>query len=85
MLNDDYTPMEFVIEVLEKFFGKRQDEATQIMFQLNPNRRWSINQNLYKRNPDLNNRLKIWTNEPKFTFLTCMNDKRKIFIFHGRV
>ena len=31
MLNDDYTPMEFVIEVLEKFFGKRQDEATQIM------------------------------------------------------
>ena len=31
ILNDDYTPMEFVIEVLEKFFGKRQDEATQIM------------------------------------------------------
>ena len=54
-------------------------QSTQIMFQLNPNRRLSINQNLYKRNPDLNNRLKIWTNEPKFTFLTCMNDKRKIF------
>ena len=31
MLNDDYTPMEFVIEVLEKFFGKRSEEATQIM------------------------------------------------------
>ena len=31
ILNDDYTPMEFVIEVLEKFFGKKQDEATQIM------------------------------------------------------
>ena len=31
IFNDDYTPMEFVIEVLEKFFGKRQDEATQIM------------------------------------------------------
>ena len=31
LLNDDYTPMEFVIDVLEKFFGKRQDEATQIM------------------------------------------------------
>ena len=31
MLNDDYTPMEFVIEVLEKFFGKGSEEATQIM------------------------------------------------------
>lgn len=31
MLNDDYTPMEFVIHVLEKFFSKSQDEATEIM------------------------------------------------------
>lgn len=31
MLNDDYTPMEFVIQVLEQFFSKNQDEATQIM------------------------------------------------------
>ena len=31
MLNDDYTPMEFVIEVLEKYFGKGTEEATQIM------------------------------------------------------
>ena len=31
MLNDDYTPMEFVIEVLEKFFEKGTEEATQIM------------------------------------------------------
>ena len=31
LFNDDSTPMEFVIEVLEKFFGKRQDEATQIL------------------------------------------------------
>ena len=31
MLNDDYTPMEFVIEVLEKYFNKRREEATQIM------------------------------------------------------
>jgi len=31
MLNDDYTPMEFVVEVLERFFFKGQDEAMQIM------------------------------------------------------
>jgi len=31
MLNDDYTPMEFVIVVLEAVFGKSQQEATEIM------------------------------------------------------
>ena len=31
LLNDDYTPMEFVIVVLERFFGKGRDEATRIM------------------------------------------------------
>ena len=31
MLNDDYTPMEFVIHVLESFFNKSHDEATQVM------------------------------------------------------
>ena len=31
LLNDDYTPMEFVVHVLERFFGKTQDEATNIM------------------------------------------------------
>ena len=31
MLNDDYTPMEFVILVLERFFSKSSEEATQIM------------------------------------------------------
>ena len=31
MLNDDYTPMEFVVHVLERFFGKKREEATQIM------------------------------------------------------
>jgi len=31
MLNDDYTPMEFVVHVLERFFGKGREEATQIM------------------------------------------------------
>jgi ATP-dependent Clp protease adaptor protein ClpS len=31
LLNDDYTPQEFVVLVLEKFFGKGQDEAYRIM------------------------------------------------------
>lgn len=31
LLNDDYTPMEFVVIVLEKFFRKNREEATQIM------------------------------------------------------
>ena len=29
--NDDYTPMDFVIEVLTRFFNKSQSEATEIM------------------------------------------------------
>jgi ATP-dependent Clp protease adaptor protein ClpS len=31
MLNDDYTPMEFVVHVLERFFAKNREEATRIM------------------------------------------------------
>jgi len=31
MLNDDYTPMEFVVHVLERFFQKGREEATRIM------------------------------------------------------
>ena len=31
MLNDDYTPMEFVVLVLEKFFEKQHEEAIKIM------------------------------------------------------
>lgn len=31
MLNDDYTPMEFVVHVLERFFQKSREEATRIM------------------------------------------------------
>ncbi len=31
LLNDDYTPMEFVIHILERFFGKNKQQATDIM------------------------------------------------------
>ena len=31
LLNDDYTPMEFVVQVLESFFSKSRAEATRIM------------------------------------------------------
>jgi ATP-dependent Clp protease adaptor protein ClpS len=31
LLNDDYTPMEFVIHILERFFSKNRQEATDIM------------------------------------------------------
>ncbi len=31
LLNDDYTPMEFVVYILERFFSKSRSEATDIM------------------------------------------------------
>jgi ATP-dependent Clp protease adaptor protein ClpS len=31
MLNDDYTPMEFVVLVLKRFFGMDMDQATRVM------------------------------------------------------
>jgi ATP-dependent Clp protease adaptor protein ClpS len=31
LLNDDYTPMEFVVEVLESFFQLSREKATQVM------------------------------------------------------
>jgi ATP-dependent Clp protease adaptor protein ClpS len=34
MLNDDYTPMEFVIIMLQEFFGKGLEAATQIMLKI---------------------------------------------------
>ncbi len=34
MLNDDYTPMEFVVMVIQEFFGKDRESATQIMLKI---------------------------------------------------
>jgi len=34
LLNDDFTPMDFVVQVLQKFFNKTQDQATEIMLQV---------------------------------------------------
>ncbi|AQS41442.1 MAG: ATP-dependent Clp protease adapter protein ClpS [Candidatus Tokpelaia hoelldobleri] len=34
LLNDDYTPMDFVIHVLQKFFHKNQEDATEIMLRV---------------------------------------------------
>lgn len=31
LLNDDFTPMEFVVEILEQFFSMNREKATQIM------------------------------------------------------
>src|SRR4051794_23025912 len=37
LLNDDYTPMEFVISILQSFFNKNPEEATQIMLHVHHN------------------------------------------------
>jgi ATP-dependent Clp protease adaptor protein ClpS len=34
LFNDDYTPMEFVVVLLEQVFGKGPAEATQLMLQI---------------------------------------------------
>jgi ATP-dependent Clp protease adaptor protein ClpS len=34
MLNDDYTPMEFVVVVIQEFFNKDREQATQIMLKI---------------------------------------------------
>jgi ATP-dependent Clp protease adaptor protein ClpS len=34
LLNDDYTPMEFVVDVLERFFGMARHAATRIMLEV---------------------------------------------------
>lgn len=34
LLNDDYTPMEFVVMILQRIFGKTADVATRIMLKV---------------------------------------------------
>ena len=34
LLNDDYTPMEFVVELIEQFFYKSRENATRIMLKI---------------------------------------------------
>lgn len=34
LLNDDFTPMDFVVHILERYFQKNQEEATQIMLEV---------------------------------------------------
>lgn len=34
LLNDDYTPMEFVVMVLQRFFGKDHEQAIQVMLKV---------------------------------------------------
>jgi ATP-dependent Clp protease adapter protein ClpS len=37
LLNDDFTPMEFVVDVLERVFGKDRETATRIMLEIHKN------------------------------------------------
>jgi ATP-dependent Clp protease adaptor protein ClpS len=37
VLNDDYTPMEFVVYVLENFFNKSREDATLVMLHVHQN------------------------------------------------
>lgn len=37
LVNDDYTPMDFVVEVIKKFFNMSQEAATEVMFQVHYN------------------------------------------------
>jgi ATP-dependent Clp protease adaptor protein ClpS len=34
LLNDDYTPMEFVVQIIQEYFNKDRESATQIMLKV---------------------------------------------------
>lgn len=42
IINDDYTPMEFVIDVLEQFFSLNAEQATRVMLQVHHNGRAAV-------------------------------------------
>ncbi len=37
LLNDDFTPMEFVVTLLEQLFGMDREKATRVMLQVHSN------------------------------------------------
>ena len=58
---------------------KEKNVASQIMFQLNPYYKWSINKNISKRKSQFKNKIKIWNSEPKFPLIAYFNDERISF------
>lgn len=34
LINDDFTPMDFVVDVLQRFFAKNREQATQVMLKV---------------------------------------------------
>ena len=51
--------------------------ASQIMFQLNPSKKWQINTRLFEGNSSRKkNKFGIWTSEPKFPFFSYLFDKK---------
>ena len=58
---------------------KEKVSANQIMFQLNPNKDWVINSRVFKEYPKINNRIGIWTTEPKFPHISYLFNRRIYF------
>lgn len=53
-------------------------KSSQIMFQLNPNKDWTINTRIFLKD-SLKSKFGIWTTEPKFPFFAYFFDKRISF------
>ena len=48
LMNDDYTPMEFVVEVLESFFRMNREQATHVMLTVHTQGKGSL-RDIYPR------------------------------------